>query len=523
MERYSLDELAALLARFNPWWAGGSTEDVPVFERPVLQDLFEWAVNPSVKDGADRVAVLVGARQTGRSTLMRQLIRRLLDDGVPAENILFVPMSHPVFRLAQRQSIDKAWQKAVRHAPGMEHVFVDEAHIDWSGMDLRCADACFYASSLQTWSGSFRDCSHGTGEDKPAVPRKVVVTMTHVSGDKRADPNTFSSLQTLNVFRIEPLSFREYLQIRGVPPGPVQALSSLFDLFAWSGEQFARCSETAKRLNGHFRGYLLQGGFPRAALAGSVAEAQRILREEVLDRALKRDMSVLAEIRGLDEIEELFYQLCLNEGKQTDSEEMRCRIRVAEKTAARYLGMLEAAYLIRHLGKNDSRPEAEPSWRLRQAVCLTDPALSSALLGRGEELFEDWPALERVVESAVCRHCAGRTSLLAESSIAADCGISLSADDVSGGNGEGERILCGRPYSSSTPVPFPVRCRAARTDESMVPGLLAFMRERGIARAFVVTWEPDDFGPMALSQPDLSVMRIPASLFCYWLGRPNRA
>mgnify|MGYP000240563440 CR=1 FL=1 len=46
-------------------------------------------------------------------------------------------------------------------------------------------------------------------------------------------------------------------------------------------------------LVGHFHDYLLRGGFPQSALVPSVDTAQKLLREDIVDKVLKRDMTAL--------------------------------------------------------------------------------------------------------------------------------------------------------------------------------------------------------------------------------------
>jgi len=52
--------------------------------------------------------VLSGARQIGKSTLMLQMIQELLDNGVPAANILYVTFDHPILKLAGIDSVIEA-------------------------------------------------------------------------------------------------------------------------------------------------------------------------------------------------------------------------------------------------------------------------------------------------------------------------------------------------------------------------------------------------------------------------------
>src|SRR4030067_3847989 len=63
-----------------------------------------------------------------------------------------------------------------------------------------------------------------------------------------------------------------------------------------------------------FQQYPLVGGFPETALLKNVSLCQRLLREDVVERVLKRDMTALFGVRKVAELEKLFIYLCLNTG-----------------------------------------------------------------------------------------------------------------------------------------------------------------------------------------------------------------
>lgn len=62
----------------------------------------------------------------------------------------------------------------------------------------------------------------------------------------------------------------------------------------------------------HFNCYLMIGGFFELALADEDRYAQRMLREDVVDKVIKRDVMTLFHIRSLLLMEKLFLYLCMN-------------------------------------------------------------------------------------------------------------------------------------------------------------------------------------------------------------------
>ena len=121
-------ELMSILTRFNPWWRGASL-DLPPWSRAVFKELYQWASQPPAK----RAVMLSGARQVGKTTLLHQLVRKLLDDGVSASNILYITMDHPLLKMAGLDAAIEAWREMEPSAGGQEFVFVDEIQSvkDW--------------------------------------------------------------------------------------------------------------------------------------------------------------------------------------------------------------------------------------------------------------------------------------------------------------------------------------------------------------------------------------------------------
>ena len=60
----------------------------------------------------------------------------------------------------------------------------------------------------------------------------------------------------------------------------------------------------------HFNRYLTVGGFPELATAKDDVMAQQIMREDVVDKVLKRDLPSLYNIRSPLELERIFLYLC---------------------------------------------------------------------------------------------------------------------------------------------------------------------------------------------------------------------
>lgn len=69
-------------------------------------------------------------------------------------------------------------------------------------------------------------------------------------------------------------------------------------------------------------------------------------------------------------------------------------------------------------------------------------------------------------------------------------------------------------------IPFEIKYRAQHTSKHDLKGLIEFCQKKSVKYAYVITKTLDDFGVLeGVNLPDTKIMRIPAPLFCYWLGQ----
>src|SRR4029078_5738035 len=138
-----------------------------------------------------------------------------------------------------------------------------------------------------------------------------------------------------------------------------------------------RAGETARPLVAHFHEYLLRGGFPQTALIESVTLAQRLLREDIVDKVLRRDMTALFGVRRVLELERTFLYLCLHDGGLLDIQTLCTQLRLKKPTANRFIDLLEAAHLVYRLPPHGYGKEI---LRGKFKVYLAAPALARRVL-----------------------------------------------------------------------------------------------------------------------------------------------
>ena len=469
----SKTELLAVLGQFNPWWRDARVGELPKWRRSAFAQVLGWMTNPP----AHRVLLLSGARQVGKTTLLLQTVEALIGKGVPPTRILYATFDHPLVKLAGLDGLLNLWKEIEPSREGLEYLFLDEIQ---------------YTKDWQTW------LKHQVDFQKY---RRIAVTGSAtpllVSGQE-------SGVGRWHTLPLATLSFYEYLQIKKIPEPQVPQVRSLNQLFDWSPGEFAQVGEAARGLVAHFHEYLLRGGFPQTALMESIPQAQKLLREDIVDKVLKRDMTALFGVRRVLELEQTFLYLCLHDGGLLDMTTLCQNLQVNKPTANNFLALLENTHLIRRLAPFGYGKEI---LRARYKIYLADAAIAPSVMLKGKSLLEDPGALGVAVETAFFKHVVTRYY---EQSVAFNYWRGKKDYEVDIIVTLGERL-----------IPFEVKYRSQNTRLGDLKGMQQFCAERKVSRGYVITKDVTDFGILTLGAAggDATVVKIPGPLACYWLGR----
>jgi len=469
----SPQEVIGVLRQYNPWWARAPIPDLPSWRRAAHRELDLWVRSPP----APRAILLSGARQVGKTTLFLQIIEELIKSGVPPQNILYATFDHPLLKLGGLDSIIRLWREYEPAAEGPEYLFLDEIQFtrDW-----------------QTW------LKHQVDFEKR---RRIAVTG---SATPLVEQGQESGVGRWHTIKLATLSFFEYLQIKRLPTPELPHVDSLIKLFEWTPPQFARLGEQARPLVAHFHEYLLRGGFPQCALVASVDLAQKLLREDIVDKVLKRDMTALFGVRRVLELEQTFLYLCLHDGGLLDMVNLGKSLEVKRPTAQNYLSLLESTHLIHRLPPHGYGKEI---LRARHKIYLADAAIAPSVLLKGKAMLQDAAAVSRAVETAFFKHVFTRYY-----------DVSVGFSYWRGRKDEEVDVIADM---QGRLVPFEVKYRSQNTGAGDLKGLVAFCAEKRVPRGYAVTRDLADFSVLRLDNTPAKtrLLKIPALLACYWLGQ----
>lgn len=469
----SSQDLFAVLRRFNPWWTGAAIPGLPHWKRSAYAELSRWMLSPP----APRAVLLSGARQVGKTTLLRQLASELVDSGVPPSQILYLTFDQPLIKLAGLESALRTWREFHPPREGPEYLLLDEIQ---------------YSEGWQTW------LKHEV--DFNPLRRITVTGSSQPLRTERAE----SGIGRWHTIQLPTLSFREYLQIRNTPAPELPDLRSLAELRKWPAQRRIAVAEAARPLTAWFHEYLLRGGFPQAAMLEDIELSQKLTREDIVDRALRRDMTAFFGVRRVLELERLFLYLCLHDGGIVDVPTLASSLQVSAQSVNNFVDLLEASHLIYKLRPHGYGKEV---LRGKYKVYLADPAIAGSVMLRGRDLLEDGRALGAAVEAAFFKH------------------VFTSYYEVSIGfsfwRGKKEREVDIVASIGDQIVPFEVKYATSSVGRDDLRGLAEFCQQRRVERAYVITREMSAFDLVELG--DTHVLAIPAPLACYWLGQPMQS
>jgi len=464
-----------VLRGMNHWWDARTDLGVPTWRRAAYREIRQWIINPPTA----RALLLSGARRVGKTTLLRQCIQELLASGVPPRQILYVTFDNPILKLLGLDNLLKYWDalqpKTSGDSPSLEYLFLDEIQ---------------YTADWQVWLKHQVDF-------QPL--RRIAVTGSAIPLTTERQESGVGRWHTLV---LPTLSFYEYLQLRTAKYSEPPRISSLKNLFNWDPAEFARVAALSADLIPHFHDYLLRGGFPETTKIENLNLAQKLLREDIVDKVLKRDMTALFGVRKIVELEKLFIYLCLHDGGILDKSMLSRELDIKLPLINNFLALFESTHLIYQL-----KPYAfgKAVLRGKNKVYLADPAIAGSVLSKGESLLADPTRLGAAVEAAFFKHVYKRF-------------YSQSISFCYWRHPRGELEVDVIANLADEHIPFEVKYSESPVVAKQLKGLRLFCQERELTRGYAITKLSSDFGPLQFPDSSTVIMKIPAPLACYWLS-----
>ena len=468
------DGILKVLRGFNPWWVSGTVS--PVFQKNYKRFAYYEAMK-RMQGGIRRTVVITGARRVGKTTIEYQMINSLLEQGVPAQQIVFISLDHPMLKLAGMDDILECYHENV-YAGQDVYYFFDEIQ---------------YATDWASWLKTIYDTQPetsvvATGSASPALVRG----------------STESGAGRWTVIQVPTLSFYEYCALIGLPDLGLSPSLKPTQLLRMTQQERGQLMNKLAAVQNHFTRYLQVGGFPELALAKDDFLAEQVMREDVVDKVLKRDLPALYNIRNATELERIFLYLCNVSSEIVSIDAMAKELNgVSRQTVQNYIDYLESANLI-YMSYPVSL-EGKKILKARPKIYIADAAIRNAVL-MDSEILSNPIEMGKMVETAVYKH------------VAAFYYQKATRVGYYRGGKKGKEIDIVVDYPNIRNILIEVKYR----EQAAVPDSDAIIEHcRDAASAIIVTKRADDFGEH--TAPDGSkLLRIPAFAFLYLLGHAEK-
>jgi len=480
MALFADEKLLSLLMQYNPWWRGVPVSEhmAPPHRRFAFYEAKKILSHPDLR----RFVVLSGARRVGKTTIMYQLIGNLLSDGVPARNIVYLSFDNPILKLGGFEGVLRVYENTFP-TEGPVYFFLDEVQ---------------YAENWEIWMKILFD-------SRPQL--KLVATGSASPALQKGSAD--SGVGRWTVLRVPTLSFYEYCDLLDVPSRP-QLPTGIrpTQLHKLERGDFSELMNKLSPLQQQFSRYLTVGGFPELALSSDDSLSQRMLREDVVDKVIKRDILSLFNVRNPLQLEKVFLYLCLHSSSIINVTTMCKELDDMNKTTlTSYIQFLKEANLI--YISDPVSVDGKGVLKGRSKIYVADAAIRNAVLML-ENIITDPEEMGIMVETAVYKHIAafyytsnaqvGYFRRVKENEKEIDVVVELPLG----------RLLCEVKYRENTHI---------KETDAIVE--LTNDPAAHVKGALIITKRAEDYG-IAQHPTRIPIVRIPAPAFLYLLGHAEK-
>ena len=471
----SKEGILKVLTAFNPWWKTGAVN--PKMTKTYKRFAFHEAMKRLDQNDLRRIVVLTGTRRVGKTTIQYQMIDTLLKRGIDPAKIAFISMDHPMLKLSGVNDVLEAYHENI-YADQDVYYFFDEIQ---------------YAQDWDRWLKMIYDMQPdtnvvATGSASPAL----------VKGNQESGAGRWTVIQ------VPTMSFYEYCELLDLERPQLPKTLKMTQMLHMTQPERSRIMMQLQKVQNHFNRYLQVGGFPELALSDNDIMAQQIMREDVVDKVLKRDLPSLYNLRNATELERIFLYLCNVSSEIVSIEAIAKELSgVSRPTVENYIQYLESANLI-YL----SLPVDMAGKKVLKAspkIYIADAAIRNAVL-MDESLLTDPIEMGKIVETAVYKHVAAFYYQQA-----------TSVGYYRGGRkGKEIDIVVDKPNAYNILIEVKYREGAPIKDDDAIAELCA-----DASAAIVVTKGASDFG-VHNTKSGKDMLRIPAFAFLYLLGHAEK-
>lgn len=357
----SNQDLSQALTQMSPWLLTG---EVPVsLAPPAERPLVAGITRALLRDDLRRFQVVLGPRRVGKTTVMYQTARHLLNAGKNRQHLWWLRLDHPLFLEVDLGTLVRVVLDIANSMGGRrdETVFL-------------FLDELVYAKDWDLWLKTFFD---------EQWPVKVLGSSSAVAALRRQHVET--GVGRWEERFLTPYLLTEYLDLRGTPLN-IEGTGRLSETI----HAVVEAQPDLELLSSARRELLFWGGFPELLVRfrGSSAddderllESQRVLRADAVERAIYKDIPQSFGLESPMQLERLLYVAAGQATGLLSPTKIAGQLGITETTVEKYLSYLERSFVLFML-PNYSGSEIAKQRRGRR-LYFYDAAIRNAALERG--------------------------------------------------------------------------------------------------------------------------------------------
>ena len=351
----------------NPWWTEGR---IPDYYSNMSPRLYLNIFYPLVKaKDIRRATILMGPRRVGKTVLMYHAIQRLIDEGVPPQNIIYISVETPIYNKIYLEQLFTLACTTIGKTPNKEPMYVFYDEIQY----------------LKNWEVELKSLVDAYLNVKFIASGSAAAELKKKSDESGAGRFTD--------FSLPPLTFYEYIHLKGY--------TNLMIPVEYVLDNATTCiynTIDVNKLNELFLDYINYGGYPEVVFSDKIKENPgQFIRHDIIDKVLLRDLPSLYGISDVQELNSLFTMIAYHSGAQFSYEKLSKESGVQKETLKKYIHYLEAAFLIHVVRRTDDTAKSYQR-ETQFKIYLTNPSLRCALF---EPINEHNNEIGDMIETAV--------------------------------------------------------------------------------------------------------------------------
>ena len=462
-------EILKNLQEQNEWWITGKINEdlVPTFYRNEYKRV-KFIFNNEIR----RFPILSGPRRVGKSTIMFQIIDELLKSGVKPTQILFYTLDDFPNNEVSIKEVVRVFNKYI-YSENDFYLFIDEAQKDrtWKEYIKQLFDLNKKAKVMISGSSSV-EIENASNESGAA--RFLTVKIPTLSFYEFCELNNKRvNIKDIDVFKMHELPIEEQTNI-------YMKMSTLY-------KEFIR--------------YLKIGGFPEYSKSEQYSYVSKLIRDQVVIKAIKQDIPNVCSIKDIDALSNLYLYFCFHTSDAINVSVIAKELGIDRTTCNQYIEALEKANLIYISEQLDI--SGKKALKPHKKIYVSDYGIRYAIT-RNNDVEKDDTELGYAIETVSFKHTKDYFMSIddelysvgysrADSNKEIDIVVKESGTDI-----------------QYIEVKFHKNSHIKDTDGIIVYGLKN-------VPGYIISKETDDFG--LFKRGETSLYRIPVIAFIYLLGK----